>query len=104
MKIVITTRDGQTHDIAAVAGTTLLEAIRFAGIDDLLALCGDCCSCATFHVMVDQSCPEMISPTSPDEDDLLDASDHRVLGSRLSCQILLDDSHDGLQVTIAPAD
>lgn len=30
-----------------------METIRDAGVDELLALCGGCCSCATCHVYVD---------------------------------------------------
>jgi len=41
---------------------------------------------------------------SEDEDDLLDSSDHRTAGSRLSCQIDVPDALDGLKVTIAPED
>jgi 2Fe-2S ferredoxin len=39
-----------------------------------------------------------------DENDLLDASDHRTLSSRLSCQIRFDDALAGLRVTIAAED
>lgn len=102
LKLVVTTRDGQAHDIATYADITLLEAMHSAGIDDLLALCGGGCSCATCHVVVDPSRLDLITPTSSDEDDLLDGADNRVPGSRLSCQILLNDSHDGLRVMIAP--
>lgn len=104
LKILVTTRDDRTHEIAGRAGITLLEAMRLAGIDDLLALCGGSCSCATCHVVVDASYPKLIMPASSDEDDLLGAIDHRMTGSRLSCQILLDESHDGLRVIVAPED
>jgi 2Fe-2S ferredoxin len=30
-----------------------MEVLRDHGFDDLLALCGGCCSCATCHVFVD---------------------------------------------------
>jgi 2Fe-2S ferredoxin len=39
-----------------------------------------------------------------DENDLLDSTDHRNETSRLSCQIPVNDSLDGLIVTIAPED
>ncbi|MEY4889047.1 MAG: hypothetical protein RIQ75_177, partial [Pseudomonadota bacterium] len=37
-----------------------------------------------------------------DEEDMLDLAAHVTRYSRLSCQILLDDSHDGLTVRIPP--
>ncbi len=43
----------------------------------------------------------LLPPMTADEDDLLDASEHRTARSRLSCQITV---FDGLQVEIAPED
>jgi 2Fe-2S ferredoxin len=79
-----------------------MEAIRDHGVDELLALCGGCCSCATCHVYVDRDFVAALPPMSSDEDDLLDSSDVRDDRSRLSCQIVLNDALDGLRVTIAP--
>lgn len=81
-----------------------MEAIRDAGIDELLALCGGCCSCATCHVHVDPAFADRLPPMSEDESDLLDSSDHRRETSRLSCQVPLTDALAGLRVTIAPED
>ena len=82
-----------------------MENIRDNGFDELLALCGGCCSCATCHVHVD---PDWFgagsSRASADEDDLLDTSDHKIETSRLSCQIVFRPELDGLRVTIAPED
>jgi 2Fe-2S ferredoxin len=102
--IEVTVRDGTLYTVSAEAGITLLEAIRNAGIDDLLALCGGCCSCATCQVYIGQSHPELFAPASGDENDLLDGSAHRRPGSRLSCQVILADNLAGLSVTIAPED
>lgn len=103
-RITVTTRDGESHEIAGRKGWSVMEAIRDAGFDELLALCGGCMSCATCHVHVDDAWAGKLKPMGPDEDDLLDTSDHRVATSRLSCQILLTDELDGLKVTIAPED
>jgi len=80
------------------------EAIRDNGFDELLALCGGCCSCATCHVHVDPAFKDKLPPMSEDEDDLLESSDHRVETSRLSCQIEFTAELDGLKVKIAPED
>ena len=92
---------GQTVEVAPDG--SLMEAIRDSGFQDLLALCGGCCSCATCHIVVESDfvAPE---PMSSEEDDLLDGSDHRQAGSRLSCQIPLTDACDGLRLRIVPAD
>jgi ferredoxin, 2Fe-2S len=103
-KINVTTRAGQEHSLDGEAGLSLMETIRDAGIDELLALCGGCCSCATCHVIVDEAWTDAVGGAGEDEGDLLDSSAHRVAASRLSCQITLDDALDGLRVTIAPED
>lgn len=103
-KLIVTTREGETRDIDAADGLTVMEAIRDNGIDELLALCGGCCSCATCHVYVDADFADKLPEMSEDEDDLLDSSDHRNATSRLSCQLPLTAETDGLKVTIAPED
>lgn len=103
-KLIVTTRDGEVREIEASEGLTVMEAIRDDGVDELLALCGGCCSCATCHVFVDADFADKLPELSEDEDDLLDSSDHRNETSRLSCQITLTADMDGLKVTIAPED
>ena len=103
-KLIVTTREGETSEIEVGDGLTVMEAIRDNGFDELLALCGGCCSCATCHVIVDGDHAEILPPISEDEDDLLESSDHRAQHSRLSCQIPLTADLDGLKVTIAPED
>ena len=86
------------------AGLSVMEAIRDAGIDEVLALCGGCCSCATCHVHVDPEFAAKLPKMSADEDDLLDSTSDRDERSRLSCQIELTDALDGMKVTIAAED
>jgi 2Fe-2S ferredoxin len=103
-KLIVTTRSGETREVEAGAGLTVMEAIRDNGFDELLALCGGCCSCATCHVHVDAEFADLLPPMSQDEDDLLDSSDDRDARSRLSCQIPFTDELDGLRVRIAAED
>lgn len=103
VQIFVTGRDGTEHALEAKAGLSLMEAIRDNGFDELLALCGGCCSCATCHVYVEGG--HLALPLlTEDENDLLDSSDHRNGLSRLSCQIPLTAELDGLRVTIALED
>lgn len=102
--LIVTTRNGDTREVSGAAGMSVMQVIRDHGFDDLLALCGGCCSCATCHVYVDHEQLAMLPPMSADEDDLLDSSDSRSAASRLSCQIPFDNELDGLRVTIAPED
>lgn len=103
-KLIVTNRDGETSEIEVEDGLTVMEAIRDNGFDELLALCGGCCSCATCHVFIDEGGEGKLPAMSEDEDDLLESSDHRKDSSRLSCQIPFTAELDGLKVTIAPED
>lgn len=103
-KIVVVNQAGAETEIDAPEGRTLMEVIRDNGFDELLALCGGCCSCATCHVHIDPAFVDKLPKMSEDENDLLDSSDHRNEFSRLSCQVPVTDSLEGLRVTIAPED
>ena len=102
--ITITSRTGDERSIEATDGQSLMENIRDAGFDELLALCGGCLSCATCHVYVDEEFVDLLPVISEDENDLLDSSDGRQPNSRLSCQIPVTAALDGLRATIAPED
>lgn len=103
-KINVVSRGGESKEIEAENGLSLMEVIRDDGNEELLALCGGCCSCATCHVHVDPAFASKLPAMSDDEDDLLDSSDHRNETSRLSCQLEVSDAMDGLTVTIADED
>ncbi len=103
-KLIVVNRAGEETTVEAADGLTVMEAIRDNGFDELLALCGGCCSCATCHVHVDPAFADKLPEMSEDEDDLLDSSDHRDERSRLSCQIPLTAELEGIKVTIAEED
>jgi len=100
--INLITRDGSRHVVEAEPGLSFMEIIRHAGFDELLAICGGCCSCSTCHVYVSADDQDRLSPMQADEDELLESSAHRELRSRLSCQIRFEGPLEGLQVEIAP--
>ena len=102
-RMIVVDRDGKEHEIEAKPGLKVMEILRELDYG-VAAICGGLCSCATCHVYIGPSHPELFVPTSGDENDLLDGSAHRLPGSRLSCQVVLADNLDGLSVTIAPED
>ena len=103
-QITVINQSGEESSVDATNGRTLMETIRDNGFDELLALCGGCCSCATCHVHVDPAFMDKLPKISEDENDLLDSSDHRNEYSRLSCQVPISDALEGLRVTIAQED
>lgn len=102
--LIVTTREGEERSVTGEASLSVMEVIRDNGFDELLALCGGCCSCATCHIHVDPAFADKLPPMSEDEDDLLDSTSDRDATSRLSCQIPFGDTLDGLRVRIAAED
>src|SRR6478735_11823726 len=103
-KLFVVTREGEEKVVEGQVGLSVMENIRDNGFDELLALCGGCCSCATCHVHVDPEFAGLLPAITADEDDLLDSSDDRDATSRLSCQLPFTDAMDGLRVRIAAED
>ena len=103
-KLIVVNRAGEETVVEGETGLSVMENIRDNGFDELLALCGGCCSCATCHVHVDPEWHDKLPEMDEDENDLLDSSDHRDENSRLSCQIPFEEELDGLRVTIAQED
>jgi 2Fe-2S ferredoxin len=103
-RIEITTREGKLVTADAPIGMKVMEIIRAAGVDELAAMCGGFCSCATCHVLVDPAFLDRLPPLGSDENDLLDGAPHRAGNSRLSCQIPMTEALDGMKLSVAPED
>lgn len=103
-KLIIVKRDGSEHEVEASTGQNVMEAIRDAGFDELMAICGGGMSCATCHVYVDPAFAEKFAPAGEFEQELLESSDHMTAQSRLSCQLPFTEDVENLRVVIAPED
>lgn len=101
--ITVINRRGEEQPLAAEDGLNLMEALRDAGYDELAAMCGGSCACATCHVYV-QPAGGTLSPKSDLENELLETSLHVRDDSRLSCQVAVNGALSGARVTIAPED
>src|SRR6201999_78486 len=97
-----TTREGQQLEIDAPEGESLMESLRRAGIDEVLAICGGNLSCATCHVYVESDDYRRLDPMTAEEGELLESTGVRQETSRLSCQIELRPALSGLRVRVAP--
>ncbi len=93
--------DGQSHEIQAREGDSLMESLRTHEWG-VAAICGGLCSCGTCHVYLDAQWLDKFQPKDPDEQDLLNDFDNTKDNSRLSCQLHLQANHDGLKLSIAP--
>ena len=101
IQLTVENRQGAKTAFECAPQGTLMEAIRELGIEDEFALCGGCCSCATCHVVIAPAQAANLPPASEAELELLEDSDHREPGSRLSCQVALTPELDRLDARIA---
>ncbi len=102
MKIVVTDQAGETHELEGLEGWRAMEVMRDWGMN-IKAECGGACSCATCHVWVGEDWLSRLPRPSDDEEDLIFSTLDQRPNSRLSCQIILSDALDGLQLTLAPS-
>ncbi|MEG3180357.1 2Fe-2S iron-sulfur cluster-binding protein [Sphingomonas sp. LT1P40] len=90
--------DGVTEAEAA-AGDRLLEVGQAKGMP-LEGTCEGQMACSTCHVIVAPEDFDRLPRASEEEEDMLDLAVGATRTSRLSCQILLDASLDGLTVRL----
>ena len=103
-EVSVTFVTGETRMVAATPGVSLMEALRAAEQDAVLALCGGNCSCGTCHVLIDPAFFDLLPASEPSEDEMLEAVASRTAHSRLSCQLPCAILPDGLRVTIPEPD
>ena len=100
MIVKITDQNEKTHTLEAPEGWRLMEVIRDYGLP-IKAECGGACACATCHVYIDESWLSRLPAKTTEEEDMLDEAFNLQDNSRLSCQIILDETLNGLSVTLA---
>ena len=100
-KISFTDSVGETRDIDAKTGLTLMEVAVDNNVAGIVAECGGACACATCHAYIDESWVAKLPPMDDMEDAMLDSALERRANSRLSCQIEITDDLDGLALTVA---
>ncbi len=79
--------DGATFD--AEKGVSICDNLLNCGIE-IEHACEKSCACTTCHVVVREG-GNSLSPSTEDEDDLLDRAWGLTPQSRLSCQAIVDD-------------
>jgi 2Fe-2S ferredoxin len=93
--------DGTEHEREIRGVVSAMTVARSTGVPGIIAECGGNLTCASCHVVVDESWGDRFAPPSADEDEMLEeVATERCPTSRLSCQLVVDDSFDGLVVHI----
>jgi len=103
--ITVIDTQGESRQVALTPGLSLMEVLHDEGYDEIAAMCGGCCSCATCHVHIDPNQDQPLPEMEEDEQMLVEVADnYDQQKSRLSCQIQLTQEHAGLVVTVVEAD
>ena len=97
-KITYIEHSGETHIQEVSNGLTVMEGAVQNNIPGIDADCGGSCACATCHVYVDEKWFDKLPKKESAEEDMLDMAYEPKKNSRLSCQITVEDSLDGLVV------
>jgi len=93
--------DGEQMGFEAPTGLSLMQAATGFGVPGIVGECGGSLRCATCHVIVDPAWAARLPPASADESAMLELTAvERQPGSRLACQIALDDGLQGLVVQV----
>lgn len=103
-KVRVTWPGGSEQELAAGKGRQLMEALRDNNTG-VQGTCGGQCACGTCHVYVREDWAGRLPPRTEDEQAMLDAIGELVEirpTSRLSCQIVVDDTLAGISVEIGP--
>ncbi len=104
-KITVVAVDGQQQEVTFNQGDSLMEVLREAGYEEIEAMCGGCCSCATCHVKIDNQATYKLAEIEEDEEMLLSMTDdYDQTTSRLSCQLSMSDAQSGMTVSIVSSD
>ena len=99
-KIIYNTNDSKTHTIDVQNGLTVMEGAVQNDIPGIDADCGGGMACATCHVYIKEDWWDKLPNKEDGEEDMLDMAHQPNKFSRLSCQIIVSDELDGLEVSI----
>ena len=99
-KVTYIEHNGKEHVIEVEKGLSIMEGAIQNGVSGIDADCGGACACATCHVYVNEKWIDKLEEQSESEKDMLDFAFETKKNSRLSCQLILNDQHDGIIVSL----
>ena len=91
--------DGSEYTLNVDSGSSLMEVGRDNNMG-LEGTCGGSLSCATCHIYFSDEDYARVGAPSDDEIDMLELAFGLTATSRLGCQIIIDESLDGLTVKV----
>ena len=98
-KITYISHDGEKNTVEVPIGLSVMEGALQNNVKGIDADCGGSMACATCHVYVSENWLNKLEKIHDAEQDMLDMAYEPKKNSRLSCQIIITDELDGLEVT-----
>ena len=98
-KITYKNFQGDTKTIEVDNGLSVMEGAIQNDIPGIDADCGGSMACATCHVYVEEKWLDKLPKAEEAEVDMIDMAYEPKKNSRLSCQLIVNEKLDGLQVT-----
>ena len=98
-KIIYNDFEGNSKTVEIENGLSVMEGAIQNEIPGIDADCGGAMACATCHVYVKDEWLNKIPKAEDAEIDMIDMAYEPKKNSRLSCQIIVSDELDGLEVT-----
>ena len=98
-KITYKDNSGNSRTIEVDNGLSIMEGAIQNDIPGIDADCGGSMACATCHVYVKDEWFNKIPKAEDAEVDMIDMAHEPKKNSRLSCQIIVSDELDGIEVT-----
>ena len=98
-KIIYNDFSGNQKEIEVPNGLSVMEGAVRNNIPGIDADCGGSMACATCHVYVKEEWLDKLNKIENGEQDMIDMAYEPKKNSRLSCQLIVSDELDGLEVT-----
>lgn len=98
--VTFVSHDGEKYEATLEEGHSLMQVATNNAVPGIDGDCGGEAACGTCHVVVDQQWSEKVGLSGEDEEQMLSMNPERQPTSRLSCQITLNPSLDGLTVQL----
>lgn len=96
IKVTVIDNRGNRHELETEPVMTLKDLAVINDIPGIVARCGGSLACATCHVYIDADWTDVVGKPEEMEEDMLDMAWDVKPNSRLSCQIMLKNEHNGL--------
>ena len=98
-KIIFNDNKGNSNTIEVENGLSVMEGAIQNDIPGIDADCGGSMACATCHVYVEEKWLNKLPTAEDAEVDMIDMAYEPKKNSRLSCQIIVSDELNGIEVT-----